>query len=355
MKIDQILQTLSYGDAIGNHAYAIKDTLIANGYSSDLYAKDISERLPENSYHSIDDYNGGDAVIYHASIGGKVISTYANSKAKHIMIYHNVTPPSFFEEYDPSFAMLCKSGLSNIKKLKDYTDLVIAVSEFNKQDLLKMGYTCPIEVVPILIKFEDYAKEPSSKIINQYKDDGYTNILFTGRVAPNKKHEDLIESFYYYKKNINPKSRLILAGGYKENDVYAQKLKYYIGLLGVEDVVFTGHIPFDEILAYYKLADVFLCLSEHEGFCVPLVEAMYFDVPIIAYDSCAIKETLGGSGILLEDKSPNEVAKLIYLLMNDNNLRESVINSQRERLKFFDNNKIKKQFLDVIERYIDLK
>ena len=143
-----------------------------------------------------------------------------------------------------------------------------------------MGYTCPIDVLPILIPFDDYAKTPSQQVIDRYSD-GYTNLIFTGRIAPNKRQEDVIRAFYDYKKFYNPKSRLILVGGHNGMERYYHRLKSYINALELEDVVFPGHIKFDEILAYYKIADVFLCQSEHEGFCVPLVEAMYFDVPVV--------------------------------------------------------------------------
>ena len=118
-------------------------------------------------------------------------------------------------------------------------------------------------------------------------------------------------------------------------------LKKYVEKLGVEDVIFTGHIPFADILAYYRVADVFLCLSEHEGFCVPLVEAMYFDVPIIAYDACAVKE----------DKDPKTVAEAINLVVSNQELRETILENQRERLKDFSYNKVKQQFIEIINKY----
>ncbi|MEE1242773.1 MAG: glycosyltransferase, partial [Frisingicoccus sp.] len=220
-------------------------------------------------------------------------------------------------------------------------------------ELIEMGYTCDIEVLPILIAFDDYKKTPNAKVLKKYEKDDYVNIVFTGRVAPNKKHEDLIAAFAYYKKNINPKSRLILVGNHLMTPGYYPRLSNYIEKLGVEDVVFTGHIRFDEILAYYKIADVFLCLSEHEGFCVPLVEAMYFDVPIVAYDSCAIGETLGGSGLLLPEKDPAVVAEAINLIMEDRELREKLIMGQRKRLEDFQHDKIKEQFLNAIRRFTE--
>lgn len=115
--------------------------------------------------------------------------------------------------------------------------------------------------------------------MEHYKDDGYTNFIFVGRVAPNKKQEDVIRAFYCYKKYCNPKSRLFIVGSYNGMERYYHRLRRYVGALELDNVVFTGHIPFAQILAYYHLADLFLCMSDHEGFCVPLVEAMYFNLP----------------------------------------------------------------------------
>ena len=184
-------------------------------------------------------------------------------------------------------------GIKAAKRLAKTADYAIAVSEYNKQDLIRLGFTCDIEVLPILIPFEDYEKKPNAGVLRRYDDD-YVNILFTGRIVPNKKQEDVIETFYYYKKYINPKSRLILAGSYVDVGKYHEKLELFARKLGLADVIFTGQIRFDEILAYYRLADVFLCMSEHEGFCVPLVEAMYFDVPMYNDD---MRENLPGRSV----------------------------------------------------------
>ena len=269
-----------------------------------------------------------------------------------VMVYHNITPPQFFEEYSVKAAQLCQNGLEGASYLADKVDYCLAVSEYNKQDLIRMGYTCPIDVLPILIPFDDYAKTPSQQVIDRYSD-GYTNLIFTGRIAPNKRQEDVIRAFYDYKKFYNPKSRLILVGGHNGMERYYHRLKSYINALELEDVVFPGHIKFDEILAYYKIADVFLCQSEHEGFCVPLVEAMYFDVPVVAYDSSAIAGTLGGGGFLLKDKNPVETAGVINRVVTDEALRTQIIKNQQARLADFDHKVIEAQFKMYLDTFIN--
>ena len=159
-------------------------------------------------------------------------------------------------------------------------------------------------------------------------------------------------AFYYYNKIFNPNSRLILAGSYKPEDIYYQRLLRYIEKLGIKNVVFTGHRKFNYILGCYKSADVFLCMSEHEGFCVPLIESMMFDVPIIAYNSTAVPETLNGSGMLLDNKDPVFVAACIDRIVKDNDLRQSVINKQRARLQDFEYEKIASMFKNYLSAFI---
>lgn len=355
MRVIQMLPILAYGDAIGNDTLTLGETLKENGYDTKIYAQHIDQRIQSALTDSVEHYQcrPDDVIIYHLSTGNDMNYKLSEYNCRKIIRYHNVTPPEFFEGYDANMVEVCASGLRAARYLAKKADHCFSVSEFNHQELIQMGYTCDRDIIPILIAFDDYAKTPNAKVLKKYKNDGYVNIVFTGRVAPNKKHEDLIAAFAYYKKYINYKSRLILVGNQMTTPGYYPKLSAYIEKLGVEDVVFTGHVRFDEILAYYKIADVFLCLSEHEGFCVPLVEAMYFDVPIVTYDSCAIGETLGGSGIMLEDKSPEVVAEAINLVVSNPQLRDQIVEGQRKRLKDFEHDKIKEKFLNSVQRFLE--
>jgi len=337
-KIVQILPTLAYGDAIGNEVLAIKKALLERGYRTEIYAENIDGRLPRGTAKKIDKYkdSSDNIILYHLSTGTELNNQLLRVKGKLIIRYHNITPPEFFKDYSENSASLCSRGIEGVKKLAKCADYCIAVSVFNKQDLIRLGYTCPIEVIPIILDFSSFEEKPSETIIHKYTEDKYTNIIFTGRVAPNKKHEDLIKSFYLYQKHINPKSRLILVGSYNTYDLYYRKLSSYIDALKLtENVIFTGHVSFNEILAYYKIADLFLCLSEHEGFCVPLVESMYFRVPIIAYSSTAVGETLGDGGVLLSDKDPRVVAEAMNLVLTNHELKEKIIRNQEERIQYF--------------------
>lgn len=355
MKIYQLLPTLAFGDAVSNDTLALEKVIKKMGYKTEIFAESIDPRLPKGSARLVEKLpkiNDKDIVLYHLSTGTKLNYRLAQLHCRKVLIYHNITPPQFFEEYSIKAAQLCQSGLEGAMYLADKVDYSLAVSEYNRQDLISMGYRCPIDVLPILIPFKDYEQQPSQKVVRQYSDD-YTNIIFTGRIAPNKCQEDVIRAFYNYKKFYNPKSRLIMVGGHNGMERYYHRLKSYVNALELEDVVFPGHIKFDEILAYYKTADVFLCQSEHEGFCVPLVEAMYFDVPVIAYDSSAIAGTLGGGGFLLKEKNPVETAAVINRVVTDKALRDTIIQNQQIRLKDFEHKVIEEQFVKYMKEFIN--
>lgn len=355
MKIIQIVPTLAYGDAIGNDAMALKQVIASMGYKTGIYADSVVPPLTKKDglhIKKMPKLDEQDIIIYHLSTGTKLNFEVADYPGRKIVIYHNVTPPHFFKDNDDFIYKINQWALEGVEYLADKTDYCLAVSDFNEQDLRGFGYECPIDVLPILIPFEDYMKKPDQEIIDAYSNDGATNIVFTGRIVPNKKQEDVIRAFYCYKKYYNSSARLFLVGSYKEEDEYYQKLKEYVWRLGVKDVYFTGHIKFNQILAYYRIADAFLCMSEHEGFCVPLVEAMFFNVPIVAYNSTAIPSTLGGSGLLLDDKNPMLVAKAMDTLLNDGELKQKILQNQRERLADFKYEKIKQQFEEYLNKFI---
>ncbi len=347
-----MLPVLAFGDAIGNDTMTLAETLADAGYETAIYADIIDGRLPAGTAMQVSDYieRPDDLIIYHLSTGSELNYRLADYQCRKTIMYHNITPPHFFAPYYPDATESCRKGLEAAKYLADKVEYCFADSAFNKSDLIAMDYECDIDVLPILIAFDDFKKKPNKNIIRKYSKDGYVNIVFTGRIAPNKKQEDIIDAFYYYNNYINPKSRLILVGNFGLNDAYYQRLAMYVDQLSLKNVIFTGHIKFDEILAYYSIADVFVCLSEHEGFCVPLVEAMIFDVPIIAYDSCAVGETLGGAGLLLNDKDPKIVAEAINMVVKDHELKDVLVQNGRERLKDFSHDKIKKQFLEYIAK-----
>ncbi|MDD7517332.1 glycosyltransferase [Ruminococcus flavefaciens] len=357
MRVVQLLPTLSFGDAIGNDTIALKGVISEMGYSTDIYAENIDKRLPEGIAQKADklrDLKKDDVLIYHKSTGTDLTFKIENYKCRRIMVYHNITPPEFFRPYSTAATQLTERGYKGVEYLRDKIDYVLAVSAYNRSELVKMGYTCPMDIRPILIKFDDYKQTPDEATIKKYSD-GKKNLVFVGRIAPNKKQENVIRAFYCYKK-LNPESRLILVGSSTGMENYYERLVKYANALGIgDDVIFPGHIKFSEILAYYRLADAFVCMSEHEGFCVPLVEAMFFDVPVIAYDTSAISDTLGGSGVLLDNNDPVFAAAVIDRVLTDDKLRESIIEGQRRRLEDFSYERIRATFEKELTDFINGK
>ncbi|MCM1007476.1 MAG: glycosyltransferase family 4 protein [Ruminococcus flavefaciens] len=354
MRIIQILPTLSFGDAIGNDTIALKGAIADMGFDSEIYAENVDKRLSSDIAKNIGRLKGlkpDDIILYHKSTGTDLTFKLDEFKCRKIMIYHNITPPEFFAPYSPAAESLTKFGYEGVEFLRDKVELCLADSSYNKSELIRMGYNCPIEVRPILIKFDDYKQTPDKTVLKNCSD-GKKNLIFVGRIAPNKKQENIIRAFYWYKR-MNPDSRLILAGSYTGMENYFERLVKYTKALGLEeDVVFTGHIKFSEILAYYHSAHAFVCMSEHEGFCVPLAEAMFFDIPIIAYDTSAISDTLGGSGVLIDDNDPVFAAHVIDRVIGDNTLRNHIIEGQRKRLEDFSYDRIKNIFEKQLKDFI---
>ena len=353
MRIIQVLPTISRGDAVSNHALAIESALKRHRFITRIYAENIDGKLPKGTAYYVRNMPRlapRDIVLYHGSTGSQLNYDLPKLRGKKAMIYHNITPPQYFERYSPRACELVKSGYEGMRFLADKIEYCMAVSSYNKEELRKLGYTCRIDVCPLIIPFEDYTREPNRKVIERYSNDGCTNLLFVGRIAPNKKHEEIIRAFYCYQRRYNAKSRLFLVGNSGGMEYYLADLQRYAQRLGIaESVVFPGHIGFDEVLAYYTLADAFVCMSEHEGFCVPLVESMLFDIPIVAYASSAIPETLGGSGLLLEDKDPEYVAAVVDRIVEDATLRSHVRATQRSRLEAFERAAVTKRFMECIQ------
>lgn len=353
MKIIQLVKNISYGDAISNDILALDKIIKKRGNETQIYSQEIDSRISKNLVKSFNELsvNKEDLILFHVGCASNLTQWIKNVECKKILIYHNITPPEFFEGYNPKAQKTCLAGIQQIADLKDCFDMALVCSDFSKNDLIKMGYSCPVKILPILIPFDDYKKEPSKEFIKKFDDD-FTNIIFVGRIVPNKKYEDIIRAFDLYQKKYNLKSRLFITGNPDSAPSYDLELKAYVRKLGTRNVVFTGHTKFNEILAVYNLADLFLCMSEHEGFCVPLVEAMFFNIPIVAYSSSAVPDTLNGSGFLIEEKNPELTAGIINKIITDKNLKNLILKNQQERLNDFSQEKVENSFWSLIQDFI---
>ncbi len=353
MRMIQLLPTLAYGDAVGNDAVALHHIIAQQGYDTKIYAENVDDRIDRGiaeHYSAMPKLSEEDILLYHFSVGAPELAKLLQKlPCRKLMIYHNVTPGEFFAPYDANLADFLDASRGELRAMRGLFECCMAVSEYNRQELLSSGYTCPVYVLPVLIPFGDYDRPPAREVLDRYKDDGYTNILFVGRISPNKKCEDAVAAFAWYKRHINGKSRLFLVGNDHSMELYADRLRRYIAEMELtKDVIFSGHIPFSHILAYYKVSDVFLCMSEHEGFCVPLVEAMKFGLPIVAYGTAAIPETLESAGLLLDSKEPALVAKAMDAVLRDKELGDALRERGRKRLESFSYERIRENFLGIL-------
>lgn len=332
MRIIQIMNTLSYGAALTTDALNLQKILQSCGCPTQIYANVIGHGLSQNcamSFDKIGNIDKNDIIIFHPNLRAKEF-TYRVSQlsGRKIIRHHIFTPAEFSYRYSDDIISAVSEGNRALKRVQSDFEYILAPSRFDLEETRKIGFqTQKASIIPYLVNAKSYQneKDVSVKIISELADE-YTNILYVSRIVPNKKQEDAIAAFAYYKKNFNNKARLILPGHivYKK---YYERLKAYCDYLELsnQDVIFAGEVSFSDILSYYQIADIFLFSSEHEGCGIPLIEAMLFDIPIIAYNYTAISDTLGGCGVLLDSKMPQLTAYWIDRLTKDYELRNRII------------------------------
>jgi glycosyltransferase involved in cell wall biosynthesis len=253
-----------------------------------------------------------------------------------VLCYHNVTPPSFFAPYDVAIARLTVLGRRELASLVGRVDLALGVSEYNRDELEALGFA-PTGVLPLLVRTDRLRGAPPVPAIERTLQDGLANILFVGRIAPNKKIEDHIRLAEQYKRYVDVSYRFIFVGRYDAVPRYYDTVRALIAEFRMlpERFWFTGPVPDRELAAYYRNAHAYVSLSEHEGFCAPLVEAMAMDVPVLAYAAAAVPETLGGAGVAFAPKDLEYAAELLGGLIYDRPFRQAVLAGQRERVRAF--------------------
>ena len=293
-----------------------------------------------------------DIVLLHLSIGCAANQVFRELNCKKAILYHNITPPDFFRGFSEQTATQLADGRRDAASLASVASVVMADSQFNADELAAWGYP-PATVLPLVLDFDNFSQNASRSTVRTFSD-GLTNILFVGRCAPNKRIEDLVAAFYYYQHYINPSSRFIHAGSYADADQYRVLLLTRIKALKLENFLSVGSVPQAELNAYYKTAHVFLCLSEHEGFCVPLVEAMIFGLPIFAKPAAAVPETLGGAGILLPDAAPRSVAETVRRTLSDELALARLKKGRAERLAAFSLENVARRLATDMIKIMDL-
>jgi glycosyltransferase involved in cell wall biosynthesis len=329
IQIHQVLATLGYGDAIGNEVLGIQRVLRSAGYESEIFVETADHRLEPltRDYRELVDSSHRDnLLLHHFSLGSKASRTAFALPDRMALIYHNITPPEYFVGVHRRLARQCFRGRRELRAYADRCDLALGDSEFNRQDLEALGFP-RTAVLPVVPDFSHLDREPSWVVARDFDDD-WTNIMFVGRVIANKKIEDLIRFFHAYQTIFNPRSRLLIVGAQSGFERYLSSLHYLTAALGASHVHFVGHVPDEELVAFYEVADLFLCASEHEGFCVPLVEAFYEEVPVLAYAATAVPATMDGAGVLFEDRTPAHVARLMDAIISDAVLQDRIVQGQ---------------------------
>jgi len=337
VEIHQFATSLSYGDAISDEMLEIRRALRAAGHKSEIFIRFYEPRMARyiKDFREYKKYSSKDnVVIFHFSIGSPVSKMFFRIPDKRIMIYHNITPYEYFLDYHRILSRECYKGRLEIKLFPEKVDLALGDSEFNRRELDALGFRST-GVLPLLLDLKKFDRK-GDPVIKRIFDNGKTTLLFVGRVIPNKKFEDIIKTFYFYKREFNPDSQLILAGDTRGMERYTAALFGLVDRLDLKDVHFTGHVEFEELSAFFKTADVYLSMSEHEGFGVPLLEAFKNRIPVVAYDAGAVAETMNGGGILLRKKDFYGAAALIHALEREKTLRAAIIDGQMQALKRYE-------------------
>ncbi len=353
MVINQWVPAAHRGDAIGDSARRVRDILRGLGHESEIFALTVDEDMRQEARGFADPAaRAGDVTILHFALPSPMTEAFAALPRGRVLQYHNITPAKFWADYHPGNFRLAVLARRELASLAGRTDVALGDSAFNCRELADLGFPAPV-VFPIAVDVDRITRAPRVPALDRWLDDGLTNFLFVGRMAPNKRIEDIIRLAEHYKRYVDAYYRFIFVGRTDGVPRYYNMLRAFIAELGwLQDrFVFTGPVPDEELAAYYRASSVYISMSEHEGFCVPLVEAMAADLPILAYASTAVPDTLGGAGVQFTVKDFERCAELLGMLAFDDGLRAKVIAGQRARLADFQGDRLERACRDLVERF----
>ncbi len=271
-----------------------------------------------------------DLLVIHYTAYARALDAALDLPQRKLLVYHNVTPPEFLWDWEPIVAARCALGRAHLRDYAGRVDAAATATTFNADDLRAAGFD-DVHVLPALYFFDRDRLVPGAGGEGAA---GASTVIFVGRLSPNKRQDELIKAFALYQRHREPDSRLLLIGG-PVGPTYTQHLERVVSATGARNVVMGGR-PQPELNDAYRAASVFVCLSAHEGFCLPLLEALHFELPVIARRAGAVPETLGDAGVLIEDEDLPIVAELIDGCVRDEALREELRRRGRERLTSFE-------------------
>ena len=353
-RVHQVLATLGYGDAIGHEVLGIQRALESAGYESSIFVETADRRLEDLTLDYRDMIGAiapEDILIHHFSIGSRASRIAYALPGRMALIYHNITPPEYFLGVHNDLVKLCFRGRRELTAYIERCDLALGDSEYNRQELEALGFPAT-GVLPVVPDFSHLDVGTDRSLAAGF-DDEWTNVIFVGRVIPNKKFEDVIRAFHVYRTRHNPRSRLLLVGSYSGFETYLTLLTSLVASLGTPDVHFLGHVSNEQLSALYDVADLFLCASEHEGFCVPIIEAFYKRVPVLAYAATAVPATMDGAGVLYDHKDFSEIAKLMEAILSDAALADAIVRAQDAALERLQGRDFSGTLLRFVDRLLE--
>ncbi len=334
--VHQLVASLRGGDAIGDTILRTRDALRRLGYRSEIFREQCAPDLVGDSFPAEDylPHSAPDSfLIFHYSIGSELNRLVYNLPDRIILSYHNITPPEYFIDIHNHVVGQLYHGRRQLACFADRCLLATGVTEFNRRELDELGFP-RTAVLPLALDFSALDVEPDPVTRAAY-DDHRHNFLFVGRIIPNKRIEDLVKLYAHYKKYVSHDCRLLIVGDWTGFEAYRRQLLQLIASIDLPHVVLPGRVDLSQLVAFYSVADVYCSLSEHEGFCVPLLEAMHFDVPVLARAAAAVPETLDGAGVLIRELDFPAAAEMLKLLTEPGLVRERILEGQRRRLERF--------------------
>jgi glycosyltransferase involved in cell wall biosynthesis len=356
-RIDQIIPSIIEHDAVSNHTFEAQRILREMGFTSVIYASVIGPGCagrvrPLAELPLIED--GSQWVLYQASIGGPAAEVFARHPATKLLDYHNITRPELVERWLPALAEEARLGRMQLATLSKLCSFAFADSAYNAAELDALGYL-KTTVVPVLVAQGNIAFPPDPvalSVLEGAKEQGGADWLFVGQIAPHKAQHDVVRAFACYRKAYDPKARLHLVGR-EMGFTYRDALGRFIATLGLNDAVeLPGAVPTAVLASYYAMADVFVCCSDHEGFCAPVIEAMSRGVPVVAYAAAAVPETIGRAGVLLTKKNAPYVAAAVHEVLSDSRIYDEFVKSGHVRASHYSVENAQQTFRSAISEAI---
>ena len=346
--VHQLVPTFAPYSWTSDHTLQVQSVLRGLGYESDIYVGNAWRELAHLTKPFRDLPPSRDGwLLYQASTGSPIADWMLGRPERLLMNWHNITPASFFAPWEPHVGVELAAGRRQIADLAPRTELAVCDSAFNEAELLALGYR-HTTVVPILLDTSTFGTP-----VDRQPSDAGTTWLYVSRVSPNKAHHDLLKAFAVYRRVYDDRATLRLIGG-SSSHAYSTALRELATALRIGDAIewlpdasdAAKHAAFGE-------ADVFVALSDHEGFGIPLLEAMHHRVPVIAFGSTAVPETLGDGGICLPSKEPTTVAAAVHRVVSDPTLRAALADAGSTRLAQFDLVANKQRFADAVRAVVE--